>query len=318
MARASGVLVLAALLLGGQAKPPPLTFRAYADTGIALTDVLWTGKQFLYVENTTNAIFSAGPTGTPLVPFAKLPQETEETRCVQSTGAHGWAAGIYCHAPTGTIYRIPTEGGTPQAIARLPNTTTADGALAFDMVGKLGYALIAATGRSGGETPSGGTVYAIAPSGSVRTIGTYPGPGGADELVVTPASFGTGAGEALLTVDAGPTGTLMLMDAHGRAKVIARLPDGANPVAVITKPQHRGASPVPRGLYVTDTFSHDVFFAPAAQLERYAGSLIVGSELKALFWIVQPRGSVFRTFQVPATLPATGATFNLEGAAYVG
>lgn len=319
MARTSAVVALAALLLltpgsAGAAKPAPIAFRAYADTGLPLTDVLWTGRQFLYVENTTNAIFSAPPSGMPLTPFAALPPETEETRCVRSTGAHGFAAGIYCHAPTGTIYRIPLEGGTAAPIARLPDTTTADGALAFDTVGKLGYALIAATGRSGGQTPSGGTVYAVSANGAVRTIGTYPGPGGADELAVAPKTFGATGGDVILTVDAGPTGTLVLMDPHGQARVIARLPDGPNPIAAIARPA-KGRPAAPRGLYVTDTASHRVFFAHAAQLTPYVGDLIVGSELKALFWIVQPHGRGVRTFQVPVTLP--GTSFNLEGSAYV-
>lgn len=319
MRRASAVGALVALLLATGsavgAKPAPVTFRAFADTGIALTDVLWTGSEFLYVENTTNAIWSAGPAGAPLTPFATLPHETEETRCVRSTGRNGFSPGVYCHAPGGTIYRIPLQGGRPVAIATLPDTTTADGALAFDTVGKLGYALIAATGRSGAGTAPGGTVYAISASGAVRTIGSYAGAGGADELAVTPARFGSGGGQVLLTVDAGSTGTLVLMDARGRTRTIARLPDGPNPIAVITKAQRTGAIPVPGGLYVTDTASHDVFFAPATQLERYAGDVIVGSEQKGLFWIVQPRGRGFRTFRLPATLP--GTSFNLEGATYV-
>jgi hypothetical protein len=38
-----------------------LQARVYADTGIAVTDILWTGKRFLYVENTKNVIWSAPP-----------------------------------------------------------------------------------------------------------------------------------------------------------------------------------------------------------------------------------------------------------------
>jgi hypothetical protein len=187
--------------------------------------------------------------------------------------------------------------------------------LAFDTVGKLGHALIAATGRSGAGRAPGGTVYAISASGATRTIGSYTGPGGADELAITPARFGSGGGQVLLAVDAGSSGTLVLMDARGHTRTIARLPDGPNPIAVITKAQRKGATPVPRGLYVTDTASHDVFFASATQLEPYAGDVIVGSELKGLFWIVQPSGRGFRTFELQTMLP--GKSFNLEGAAYV-
>jgi len=318
MLRASVVVALAVLVLAarsaGAAKPAPLAFRAFADTGRSLVDVLWTGRQFLYVENTTNAIYAAGPAGSPVAPFASLPPETEETRCRLARG-HGFAAGIYCHTPGNVIYRVGLQGSPVEVFARLPDTATSDGALDFDTVGKFGYALIAATGRSGGPTPSGGTVYAVSANGAVRTIGAYDGPGGADELAVAPAKFGTGGGQIVLAVDPGATaGTLVMMDSQGRTRTIARLPDGPNPIAVVTA-SRRGTVPIPRGLYVTDTFSHTVFLAPAAQLAPYVGSLVVGTESKASFWIVQPNGRGFRTFRVPATIPLT--SFNLEGATYV-
>jgi len=48
---------------------------------------------------------------------------------------------------------------------------------------------------------------------------------------------------------------------------------------------------------------------------RYAGDLVAGGEAKPFFWIVEPRGRGFRTFQVPAQVPATGTNF--EGATYI-
>jgi hypothetical protein len=308
--------VLLAASAAGAAATPKIEFRVYADTGIRLTDVVATSSRFLYVENTTNTVYSAPLSGAPLTVFAQMPKEVEETRCRLSPGTHGFAAGdIYCHAPDNTIYRISADGSSVQAFAHLPDTSVSDGALAFDTVGKLGYALIAAGGRSGGATPVGGTVYAIGANGAVRTIGTYAVPGGADELAIAPSSFGTGSGQVVLSVDAGSSGALVLMDAQGRTRTIATLPDGPNPIVVVqAPPRHRRTTPPP-GLYVTDTASHDVFFAPASQLRPYAGDLIVGSEVKGIFWAVQPRGHGFRTVRLPATLP--GTHFNLEGAVYV-
>jgi hypothetical protein len=197
----------------------------------------------------------------------------------------------------------------------MPATPSSDGALAFDTVGKFGYALIAVTGRSGAATSAGGTAYAIRPNGAVRTIGTYKEPGGADEVAVAPSSFGAGAGKLVLVVDAGSSGSIVLMDAKGRTRTIATLPAGPNPiVAVEPSPQHPRTTPPP-GLYVTDTASHHVFFAPASQLRPYAGDLIVGSEIKGTFWAVQPNGAGFRVVRLRTALP--GATFNLEGAVYV-
>jgi hypothetical protein len=105
------------------------------------------------------------------------------------------------------------------------------------------------------------------------------------------------------------------MDGKGRTRTIASLPDGPNPiVTVAARPQHTRTT-IPSGLYVTDTNSHNVFFAPASQLARLVGDIVVGSELKALFWVVRPRGRGFQTFQVPAAVP--GGHFNLEAATYV-
>ena len=241
-----------------------------------------------------------------------MPKLVEETRCRPSTGRHGFTAGtLYCHSPDNVIYRIDASGKVA-VFARLPDTNVSDGALTFDTFGAFGFRLLAATGRSGSAT-DGGIVYAIAASGSVSRVGAYSSStkGGADAMVVAPPGFGTGARHIVLTVDAGPRGSLVLMDPRGRTREIATLPDGPNPIAVVPAGAGRGNLAARRGLYVTDTNSTNVFFAPAAGLARYAGKLIVGTELKASFWVVAPRGNGFRTQRIPMTLP--GGNFNLEG-----
>jgi len=312
-------LMLAALpacaTAGAAAPVAPLEVKAFADTGLALTDVLWTGRQFLYVENTTNTLWAAGPSGTSPQRLASMPSQTEETRCRLSPATHGWPArAIFCHAPDNTIYRVTLDGSVT-VFAKLPETATSDGALAFDDVGRFGYELVAATGRSGNATPAGGTVFAVDPTGRVRTIGSYTGPGGADEVAIAPAGFGSEGGAAVLTVDAGgTTGYVVAVDAQGRARTIARLPDGPNPVAAVS-PSTRAKGLVPAGLYVTDTASHDVFFVPAAQLAPYAGDLVVGTEIKGQLWVVRPRGHGFQTRLLPTTLPPVA--YNFEGATYL-
>jgi hypothetical protein len=162
--------------------------------------------------------------------------------------------------------------------ATLPNVPTADGALAFDTSGAFGYALLAATGRSGG---------------AVRRIGAEPTPGGADEIAVAPARFGAASGQALLAVDAGKSGSLVAMDSSGRARTLLTLPDGPNPLVVIAPGQAPAAGAATPGLYVTDTLSRDAYLAPAAELAPYVGDVVVGSELRGLFWAVAPHGSGF-------------------------
>ena len=311
VALAAAVPCLAA---GAGAATRPIAMSVHAHTGIRLTDVVWTGKRFLYVENTTNVVWTAGPR---LTKFASMPKIVEETRCRLSPGAHGFPTGaVFCHAPDNVIYRIDADGKV-NVFAHLPDAHVSDGALAFDTFGAFGFHLLAATGRSG-TASDGGAVYSVGASGAVSRIGAYTAStkGGADELVVAPPGFGTGARQLVLAVDAGPRGALVLMDARGRTREIATLPDGPNPLVVVPATSGHGKLAARRGLYVTDTNSTNVFFASAASLARYSGNLIVGTELKATFWAVAPRGGAFRARRIPMTPP--GGNFNLEGAAYVG
>jgi hypothetical protein len=313
---AGAVAFFAALVVSGAgAAVTPVHVSVYAQSGIKLTDVVWTGRRFLFVENTTNTLYAAPPSGTPLTQVVAMPNMSEETRCLVSPGKYGYPVGVYyCHAPDNTIYRITPDGTSMTKLAQLPETATSDGALTFDTGGAFGHMLVAATGRSGGTTPAGGTVFTISASGSVTKVGSYSDPGGADEIAIAPPGFGSVAGEALLTVDAGDTGTVVAMDAKGIARTIARLPDGPNPIAVVTRTKARTTQPPP-GFYVTDTNSMNVFFVAAADLAPYAGNVIVGTELKGQFWIIRPRGNGFQTRRLPTDLTASG--LNLEAGTWV-
>ena len=296
---------------------PTVHFRVFARTGLRLTDIVWTGRQFLYVDNTTNRVAAAGPLGMPLTPFAAMPRQVEETRCRPSSGAHGFTAGdLYCHAPDNKIYRISADGTMITAFATLPQTPRSDGALTFDTVGAFGYALIAATGRSGSGQSGGGTVFAIDPTGNVRRVGSYHNPGGADEIAIAPAHFGAASGQALLPVDAGTSGSLEAMDARGHVRTLLSLADGPNPIVVLAPTGMPPVGTARAGLYVTDTLSHDVYVAPASELKPFAGEVVVGSELRGLFWVLQPRGSGVVATKLTTTL--TGKAYNLEGATYIG
>jgi len=310
------LIVLAVVPTTAGAALPTVRFRVFARTGLRLADIAWTGQRFLYIENTTSRIVAAGPTGMPYTPFATLPRQVEETRCMVAAGGHGFIAGdLYCHTPLNQIYRLGADGKTTTLLATLPHVVRADGAIAFDTVGHFGYALIAATGRSGGGTNRGGSVFAVSPTGQVRLLGRYDNPGGTDEIAVAPADFGSAAGQVLLAVDDGKTGTLVAMDARGRTRTLVTLPDGPNPIVVLPPSQAPSGGAAQAGLYVTDTLSRDVFFAPASELRPFAGSVVVGSELGGLFWAIRPSGNSFTATKLSTTLNAKH--YNLEGATYV-
>jgi hypothetical protein len=288
-----------------------LRFLVIMKTTQKLDSVVWTGRRFLYVQNTQNTVWAAPPAGHPLARFATMPKLVEETRCILSPGRHGFSPGaIFCHSPDNKIYEISPDGSKKTVFATLhaPYPPAADGALAFDSGGRFGYRMVAATGRSGGAKPAGGLVYTIDPHGGVHQIGRYAGPGGADELVIAPRRFGSVAGDALLTVDAGKSGgAVVAVDPSGRTRTLATFPLGPNPIAPIPKllrMTRRSRAPFP-GLYVSDDKTGYTYMAPGASLARYAGDVIVGTESpRALFWILKPRGNGFAEIPLRDNVPA--------------
>jgi hypothetical protein len=312
----AGALVLTGPARGRSLVTPTLRFHVFIKTTQRLDSLVWTGTQFLYVENTANTLWAAPPAGKPLRQFATMPPLVEETRCVLSPGKWGFPPGaIFCHSPDNKIYEISPDGSTVTVFASLPAPypPRSDGALAFDRVGHFGYRLVAATGTNG---VNGGLVYTVGPSRGVRQVGSYPGPGGADELVIAPARFGSFAGDALLTIDAGAkSGAVVAVEPSGKTRRIATFPSGLNPIAPIPKSTGRTGAPVP-GLYVSDDITRYTYTAPLAALAGYAGDVIVGTESpKPLFWILEPKGTGVAKIPLQNTLP-TGK-YSLEQAIIV-
>jgi hypothetical protein len=177
----------------------------FPNTGHNLDAILWTGSQFLYVENTANTIWAAPGAGVPRHRFAGRPRLVEETRRVISPWPNSYPPTvIFCHSPDDKIYEIGADGSrvTVSATLPVPASTTVDGALAVDTVGRFDHQLVAATGRSGAKEPQGGAAYTISGGGVVKEVGGYSGPG-ADEVVTAPSGLGSAAAEALLTLDGG-------------------------------------------------------------------------------------------------------------------
>ncbi|HEV2592034.1 MAG TPA: hypothetical protein VGU02_09090 [Gaiellaceae bacterium] len=218
-----------------------------------------------------------------------MPRAVEEARCVLSPGAHGFPLGaVFCHSPDHRIWEF-TANGHRRLVTVLPTSdpTADDGAIAFDEVGRFGFALLAATGRSGAGQPPGGAVFAIDSRGHARLLGHYTGSGGADQLIVAPARFGSAPGEALLTVDDGATGgRLVAVAPDGSERTLMTFPDGPNPIVRLN-------SLASGRLYLTDDERRYVYVAAAAPLRRYAGDVLIGSETRALFWVVRPNGAGF-------------------------
>ena len=304
-ARASGALVAA---------PPPLQFRVLARTGMPLGDVVWAGSRFVYALEGRPQLYSSDADGAGFRAFAQLPHNGGEMRCALSPGTRGWpASALYCHAAEGPIYRLPTGGGPVSLFATIPSPRPSDGALAFDTVGRFDYALLAATG--GSDSGPGGNLYAVGSGGAVRHVGGYGGPGGAEQIAVAPADFGTAGGQALLTIDKHDhLGRLLAMDAKGRViTVVTGLAWGLNPISpLVPGTATTGASP---GLYAVDWLSHEILFVAAAQLRPYFGDVLVSTERHGYLYAIQPAGSRYRTIPIRTNLRARD--YNFEAAAFL-
>src|SRR3954452_5176787 len=182
----AAVLVLV-LAMPAAAAAPQLELTVFAQTDLPLGQVVWTGTSFLYLAENLPLVEQADAAGHGVRSFVTLPGGLggEEVRCVVPVLAY-WPDGIYCHLPDNRILRISRDGSSIPELARLPGAPS-DGALAFDSTGRFDYALLAATG---GSASSGGDVYAVRRDGRVQRVGSYPGPGGADEIALAPGSFG--------------------------------------------------------------------------------------------------------------------------------
>jgi len=199
---------------------PSLRFKALAYTGLPLGGLVWTGSGFVYTVEGQPRFYASAPDGKNVRLFARVPHNGGEMRCVASPGGHGWPFHtLYCHAADGPIYRIASGGSPVTSFATIPSPRPSDGALVFDTVGRFGYALLAATG--GSDSGPGGDVYTITPQGNTQYVGHYGGPGGAENIAVAPAGFGSAAGQALVCVDQHDHhGRLLAMDTHGAVRTL--------------------------------------------------------------------------------------------------
>jgi hypothetical protein len=292
----------------GAAASPHVEVRPFLKTNLPLGDVVATDGHVLYVAEHTGQIEVGGVEGGHPRPFVTLPRG-EEVRCVPSPPNTVFAPGLYCHTAANNIYRV-THSGRVLLFARLPERRTSDGALTFDTGGRFKSTLLAATGRSNDH--HGGAVYAVDARGVVIKLGSYPGPGGAENAAIAPKGFGTASGDLLLTTDTpSREGRLLAFAPNGRVRILAVIRgDGLNSLAVL--PRRRGGRR--SGVLVADTLSRTAWFMPSQQLRQYAGDVLVAAELRGWVYIVEP-GHPYRTIRLETNL--TRSHYNLEGAAVI-
>jgi hypothetical protein len=116
----AAIALLALTTAAAQPASPTLRFTVVANTDLPLTDVVWTGTRFLYVDNTRNRVFAADRSRAITGLLATMPTVVEETRCVVSPARYGFPrGGILCHSPDNRIYRIAADGAM-SVFATLP------------------------------------------------------------------------------------------------------------------------------------------------------------------------------------------------------
>jgi len=319
--RRSVLLVVFALLLvpaassASGASGPTLHFTLFAQTDLMLGQALWTGREWLWNAENDGRVEAADANGKNVRPFASFDQGGEEMRCAVPPNKY-WPDGVYCHTPDNRIVRFSRDGSSMTQLATLPVEAKSDGGLVFDDVGRFGYALLVSTG---GSSTDGGQVFSVRRDGHVQPIGSYPGPGGADEIAIAPAKFGTAGGWCLIAIDQdSKSGRLLAIDRNGTVKTLADgLGNGANPIVVVRPaPRPRPAGAPAAGLYLADTTSKQIWFAPAANLRGFVGTVLVGTELTGQFWAIRPNAK--GGFDaLPATTDLPQQPWNFEGSTYV-
>jgi hypothetical protein len=307
------LVTLLAVPAASAASGPTLHFTLFAQTDLPLGQALWTGREWLWNAENDGRIEAADADGRNVRLFAAFDQGGEEMRCSVPPNKL-WPDGVYCHTPDNRVVRLDRDGSHLTELARLRADANSDGGLVFDDVGRFGYALLVSTGGSGSD---GGQLFAVRKDGRVQPIGSYPGPGGAENLAIAPAKFGSAAGWCLLSIDQDSvSGRVLAIDRKGTVRTIAAgLGTGLNPIVVVRPaPRPRPAGPAP-GLYLADTASKQIWFAPASDFQALVGSVVVATELTGQLWAIRPAGDGFEVLPAASDLPQRA--WNLEGSAYV-
>jgi hypothetical protein len=307
------LVALVAVPAASSATGPTLHFTVFAQTDLPLGQALWTGREWLWNAENDGKIEAADADGRNVRAFAAFDQGGEEMRCSVPPNKL-WPEGVYCHTPDNRVVRLDRNGSNLTQLARLPADANSDGGLVFDDVGRFGYALLASTGGSGSN---GGQVFAVRKDGRVQTIGSYPGPGGAENLAIAPAKFGSAGGWCLLSIDQDSvSGRVLAIDRKGTVRTIAGgLGNGINPIVVVRPPPKPRPAGPPPGLYLADTISRQIWFAPAEDLQVFVGTVVVATELTGQVWVIRPNGTGFEA--LPATSDLPQHAWNLEGSSYV-
>jgi hypothetical protein len=308
------LVALLAIPAASAATGPTLHFTLFAQTDLPLGQATWTGREWLYVAENLGVIEAADADGGNVRQFAAFDQGGEEMRCAVPSNKL-WPDGVYCHTPDNRVVRMNRDGSHLTQLAKLPAGSNSDGALIFDDVGRFGYPILVATGGSGSD---GGQLFAVRKDGRVQTIGSYPGPGGAENIAVAPAKFGTAGGWCLLSIDHDSvSGAVLALDRKGNLKTIAKgLGNGLNPIVVLRAPPAKPVAGPPPGFYLADTITKQVLFSPASGFQAFTGTVLVGTELTGQFWVIQANTSGgFDAVQATTDLPEH--PWNLEGSFYV-
>ena len=309
-------LVVLAVTGAAGAAPAPVQFALFVQTGLPLGGIARTPTGWLYTSENDGRFRVSDARGGALKELVRIDQGGEEVRCEAAPGGAGFVKGaVYCHFPDDRIVRLRANG-TFDVVATLPHVIASDGSMAFDTGGLFARgAIVAATG---GSASSGGDVYVVRGNGRVTHVGAYPGPGGADNLVVAPRRFGSVSRWAVLAIDQTTvSGRVLAVGPRGQVRELAGgLGNGLNPIAVIrAAPKRRPRGSPPPGLYIADTLRKSVYRASVAQFRPHVNTIVVGTELTADFWTIRSTTAGYRATPLPTNLERT--PWNLESAVFI-
>jgi DNA-binding beta-propeller fold protein YncE len=245
---------------------PSVTAQTSKDTIFvkkALVGLAWNGAYFIasYGEN-TSSLLRVSLDGKTILPFAPSFSGKNETYVAVSRGDAGFPKGMLYVSSLKSIYELSASGGSYRVFSTPPGVSRI-GYLAFDDVGSWGHALLA--------VDDNGLLWSIAANGTAKVIEDF-GVGLKPEgIAVAPLTFGSFGGYMFVALE------------RVAPKIVAISPNDTSKIVTIAnfpKEEPERVLSIPSGsdLFVAKWAEGTLLHVPAANLSRYAGSLLVITE----------------------------------------
>jgi hypothetical protein len=215
--------------------------------------------------------------GSPIAVFSSSTSYKTPETISQAPATFGSFGGQYFipDLGNGTIWRVPSAGGSPVQFTTTPDYTPLGGLfLPATGWGAASGNFLVAGGQSG--SPGAAVIFTYAANGTRTAFATVPGPNQFDQPQITPAGFGTFGGQ--LIVPNGVNGQIVAFTPAGTSQLVASVP----------------------------FFPFGTAFAPSSGFASLSGDLFVSASQDNKINVVRPDGTTSLFASIPLLPGQTG------------